>query len=208
MHRSHLRSMIDLFTKTWAKSAPHAGRNLERDFAAAEKIRRFVDDFPNCFDRANEVGHVTGSALVVNHTLSKVLLTHHKKLGIWLQLGGHADGNPKCHEVAMTEALEESGLSDLKFLNYEEQLFGSAYKSQCIPFDLDTHLIPKSSKDPEHWHFDVRFIIVANELEEPLISEESHDVRWFDLNQARLVTQEDSMERQFKKVELIRKVLI
>ena len=43
----------------------------------------------------------------------RVLLTHHRKLDRWLQLGGHADGDRDLARVALKEAEEESGLAGL-----------------------------------------------------------------------------------------------
>ena len=92
----------------------------------------FVSAYPNCFERSLSIGHITGSAWLVNQTKTRVLLTHHKRLNKWLQLGGHADGNPNVLEVAMQEAREESGIegfyncrwrcrrtTDLYYLNVE-----------------------------------------------------------------------------------------
>jgi 8-oxo-dGTP pyrophosphatase MutT (NUDIX family) len=149
---------------------------------------------------------LTGSALLVNPTLSKVMLTHHRKLEMWLQLGGHADGHPIIHEVALNEALEESGLNHLSFLKYETELF-QVHTATPLPFDLDCHVIPANSKDPEHLHYDVRFIILANDETPPAISDESLDVRWFSLEEARTITSEVSMHRQFDKLEHIRQSL-
>lgn len=207
MHRDPILKSLDHYQATWAHQSVVNGRVLDRDQDMIRKFKSFVLEYANCFERSHYPGHITGSALVVNRSLTKVLLTHHKKLNIWLQLGGHADGNSRASEVAMQEALEESNLTDLRFLAYEGPLFGAKYAGQLIPFDLDSHLIPPNAKDPQHWHFDVRFLLVGNDQEAPKVSHESHDVCWFSLPDARLKTQEDSMERQFLKVEAIRNAL-
>jgi hypothetical protein len=76
-----------------------------------------------------------------------------------------------------------------------------------LPFDLDRHLIPANSRDPEHYHYDVRYLLINYSDETPVVSEESHDVRWFTLDEARRVTEEVSMLRQFSKVEWVKKIL-
>jgi len=177
------------------------------DVDSARLFTNFAGQETKCFERSNLHGHMTGSALVMNHDLTKVLLTHHKKLGMWLQLGGHADGHPITHEVAMGEALEESGIKSLEFLPYEQLAFGSLATTLPLPFDLDRHLIPANSRDPEHYHYDVRYLLINYSDETPVVSEESHDVRWFTLDEARRVTEEVSMLRQFSKVEWVRKIL-
>jgi 8-oxo-dGTP pyrophosphatase MutT (NUDIX family) len=62
------------------------------------------------FTRERLEGHFTGSAWLVSGDGLRVLLTHHRKLGRWLQLGGHADGDRDLARVALREAEEESGL--------------------------------------------------------------------------------------------------
>jgi len=116
------------------------------------------------FVRENRQGHFTGSVWLVSADGERVLLTHHRKLGRWLQLGGHADGDTDLARVALREAEEESGLDGL---SVEPQ-----------PFDLDRHRIPARGDEPEHWHYDVRYVVRAGENEQFLVSEESHALAW------------------------------
>ncbi|AGA76631.1 NUDIX hydrolase [Echinicola vietnamensis] len=130
-------------------------------------VQQFIEltDDPLAFHRDRKEGHFTASAWIVNKTRTHALLTHHRKLNRWLQLGGHADGNENLLEVAMNEAREESGLISLKLVD------------RGI-FDIDKHIIPANAKDPQHFHYDVRFLIEAA-MDEPLtISEESKDLAW------------------------------
>ncbi|MBD8490184.1 NUDIX hydrolase [Echinicola sp. CAU 1574] len=136
-----------------------------------EEEKNFVAEFialtedPLAFQRERKEGHFTASAWIVNKTRTHALLTHHRKLSRWLQLGGHADGNENLMEVAMTEAREESGLISLKLVD-------------SYIFDIDKHIIPANAKDPQHYHYDVRFLIEAA-MDEPLtISKESKDLAW------------------------------
>jgi 8-oxo-dGTP pyrophosphatase MutT (NUDIX family) len=207
-HRQNLLNALQSYQLNWCKHlAPYQTRIGRFDVESARLFTNFAGQEPNCFERSNLHGHMTGSALVMNHDLTKVLLTHHKKLGMWLQLGGHADGHPITHEVAMGEALEESGIKSLEFLPYERSAFGTRATTVPLPFDLDRHLIPANSRDPEHYHYDVRYLLINYSDETPVVSEESHDVRWFTLDEARRVTKEVSMLRQFSKVEWVRKIL-
>jgi 8-oxo-dGTP pyrophosphatase MutT (NUDIX family) len=116
------------------------------------------------FDRARLAGHYTGSAWVVSADGLRVLLTHHRKLGRWLQLGGHADGDADLARVALREAGEESGLTDLRV--------------EPAIFDLDRHTIPARGEEPEHWHYDVRFVVRATGSEVFAVGEESLDLAW------------------------------
>lgn len=164
----------------------------------ADRFASFITSTPDCFERSHLAGHLTGSAIVVSEDFKEVLLTLHAKLGMWLQLGGHADGHHLIHEVAAAEVREESGLTKFEFFNWT----GTAHADKSpLPFDLDAHWIPANPKDAGHWHYDVRYVVVAPRSQEIAITHESHDLKWFPLDEARKITQERSMHRQFDKVE-------
>ena len=218
--RQNIHDTLHHYSRTWASHSiatkelpdPRLEQALhEEESANTARFLDFIAQTPDCFLRATLPGHFTGSALVVNKSLSRVLLTHHKKLGLWLQLGGHADGHHLLHEVAMTEACEESGLTNLSFLNYEQGgihgLQSDATPNGPLPFDIDCHSIPANHKDASHLHFDVRYVVVADSESMPIVSEESHDVRWFSLAEARALTNSRSMHRQFDKIEWLREAL-
>ena len=118
----------------------------------------------NPFVRDRFAGHFTASCWLVNAAGTDVLLTHHRKLQRWLQLGGHADGETDLRIAALAEASEESGLSDLVV--------------EGGIFDLDRHTIPARGSEPEHDHYDVRFVIRALGDTTPVVSEESLDLAW------------------------------
>lgn len=150
MLRQRLLSELQAFEETWAQCSLHSSRQQMRDQDMVAKFKAFVGDNPKCFERSNLPGHITGSVLITNSSLDRVLLTHHRKLGLWLQLGGHCDGESDCSKVALTEGYEESGLKRLAFFRYEPWVFGSHNPTidqfRPIPFDLDSHLISKISK--------------------------------------------------------------
>lgn len=150
-----------------------------------QRLRGFVMDNPGCFERSLGIGHVTGSAWVLDKTRGRVLLTHHKKLDIWVQLGGHADGESDVAAVAMREAREESGISQIELLMPDI-------------FDIDIHLIPARGDEPEHYHYDCRFALVADTAEY-VVSEESHDLAWIRLGEVARYTTEESMMRMVGK---------
>lgn len=159
-------------------------RRVPEDAALAGEYAALLDEpGSDPFARSRLAGHFTGSAWLVSADGSRVLLTHHRKLGRWLQLGGHADGDRDLAAVALREAEEESGLSGL-------QLPTTAI------FDLDRHWIPERSEVPGHWHFDVRYVVVAGANEDFVVSEESLELAWRDI--AVLATDaqaDDSMRR-------------
>lgn len=104
-----------------------------------------------------EVGHMTGSALIVDPPGGRVLLHHHRKLGLWLPVGGHAEFETDLALVAMREAREESGLLDLRF-------FPDPVNQR--PVDFDVHTIPQQRDRPAHLHLDFRYLLATHRPDE------------------------------------------
>jgi 8-oxo-dGTP pyrophosphatase MutT (NUDIX family) len=149
-------------------------------------LKAFAEQYENCCDRTLVVGHFTGSCWLVSKDGERVLLTHHKKLERWLQLGGHADGDSDLANVALREAEEESGL---RHLSVEPKIF-----------DLERHTIPARGSEPEHYHYDVRFVVRANGSEDFVVSDESHALAWRNISE--LVNDseaEESLRRMARK---------
>ena len=170
---------LDTLIQYYIKSFPEEN--------AATRMLDFYRNVPNCFQKDNQIGHFTGSAWVVSPDRTQILMTHHKKLNMWLQLGGHADGSEDLINVAMREAKEESGFEN--FILVSDKIF-----------DLDIHEIPATSADTKHIHYDVRFLLEADpENNEIIISDESHDVRWIHLDEVLNRNSEDSMKRMVDK---------
>ncbi|ODT60502.1 hypothetical protein ABS71_17320 [bacterium SCN 62-11] len=168
------------------------------------RMRQFLASSPEVFQRSHIPGHFTGSALVCDPHLTRVALTHHTKLDKWLQFGGHADGDDNLARVALREAEEESGLPRLNYLDFEEAL---GCPHHPVPFDLDIHEIPARGSEPAHLHYDVRFVVVS-QTQALQMNEESQQLGWFSLAEAREKTQEESMLRQFQKLELLHRTLV
>ncbi|MGI9429996.1 MAG: NUDIX hydrolase [Bythopirellula sp.] len=185
MHRQPLLRMLEQY----------AFKHPEES-ASVEKIADLVTSCPDCFERSCRPGHVTGSAWVLSHDRSKCLLVHHRKLNRWLQPGGHADGQSQVEQVALREAQEESGLTAL-------ELEPSGVAAE--PLDIDVHLIPArldaagNVVEDSHEHHDIRFLLVATQVQALVLSEESHDLRWFSNHAVLNVTAEESVLRMMRK---------
>lgn len=160
----------------------------DREKVSYLKMITFIKENEACFERTNKEGHITVSTWLLNNNYDKTLFTHHKKFNVWLQLGGHADGDHDVYKVALKEATEESGLTNLFFLF-----------NACI-FDLDVHEIPALEDVPFHYHYDVRFLMTTNQEESDIIvSEESNDLRWFSYDDPKFPTSSISLTRMHKK---------
>src|SRR4249919_4196833 len=154
---------------------------LFRDFAARH---------PDCCERTCVPGHFTGSAWVVSADGERALLLHHRKLDRWLQPGGHADGDGDLASVALREAEEETGLPGLRI--------------EGGVFDLDRHLIPARGNEPEHFHYDVRFVVRAGADEAFVVSEESHALAWLPVREIAGDPQADESVRRMARKWLAR----
>ncbi|MFN0006277.1 MAG: NUDIX hydrolase [Planctomycetota bacterium] len=147
-----------------------------------DRILAFVDAHPrDAHLRTCLEGHLTASALVLDATGERALLTHHAKLGKWLQLGGHCDGDANLAAAALREAIEESGIEDLEI--------------DPLPIDLDVHPIPARRGEPKHLHLDTRFLVHAPKGAVGRASEESIELRWFTREEASDLETDDSVRR-------------
>jgi 8-oxo-dGTP pyrophosphatase MutT (NUDIX family) len=156
-----------------------------------DRIRALVETQRDCFERSCFPGHVTASAWLLSPDGKRFLLTHHRKLDRWLQLGGHADGDSDVAAAALREAREESGLAELRF----------AYAADApVPVDLDVHVIAAHGSDPAHHHHDVRFVLVAAPGQTIFASDESTSLEWFDMDALEDVADDDSVLRLGRKV--------
>ena len=163
MHRRPLLALLDRY----ARLHPEEGECVAR-------VRALVAARPECFLRRCLPGHVTGSAWILSPDRRRFLLTHHRKLDRWLQLGGHADGESDVAAVALREAEEESGLGPFALLTVGPP------GTPPLPLDLDVHAIPARAGEPAHEHHDLRFALVAAR-DDVRLSDESHALRWFEL---------------------------
>lgn len=156
-------------------------------------IKTLISQHPNILNMNCEVGHLTASAIVIDITTGRFLLHYHRRLGRWLQFGGHTDYETDLAHVALREAQEECGLPDLAFLPNSHH---------PIPIDIDVHTIPENGDFPEHLHLDFRYVLTTSQ---PTIlapeAGESTQFRWLTYDE--LLMMQDEIDASL--LRLIRK---
>ncbi len=157
-----------------------------------ELFSSFITSNYDFASRSNPAGHVTASAYLLSKDLQRVLLTHHKKLNKWFQLGGHCEvEDTTLLGAAIREIKEESGILEVApFVPY--------------PISLDRHLIPARPDAPAHFHYDVRYALVCTGSEDFQISDESNNLRWIPISDFSHFTTEPSVTAP---LETIKKLL-
>ena len=166
-------------------SIPYCGffeLHSDHDRACVARVIGLIGERDDAFTRNPEHGHITASALVVSRDCKALLMTHHAKLDRWLQLGGHCDGLKDPYFVAKKEAYEESGLHQIHSLAADI-------------VDIDIHAIPASAREPEHWHYDLRYVFQADQSAALQLSHESRQLRWVALDGLESVTDAPSVLR-------------
>jgi 8-oxo-dGTP pyrophosphatase MutT (NUDIX family) len=175
VHRNQLLTLLAAYAE-----------NYPSEKVCTDQIKAFIGQYHTCFNRELSVGHMTGSAWIVNQLGTHTLLTHHKKLNKWLQPGGHADGDSDILRVAKREADEESGLVGLEVEDGKI-------------FDIDVHKIPARGNEIQHLHYDIRFVFRAHVSEVFVVSEESHDLAWVRIVQLESYSVDESVMRMAQK---------
>ena len=173
--RERLAALLDGYGRRWPGETEVLARF--REFLASGELLQ---------GKANPNRHITASTWIVNRARDKALLTHHAKLHKWVQLGGHTDEGEDWTAAALREALEESGLAGLKLADNGL-------------FDLDIHEIPARADTPAHWHYDLRFLVEADDGDSLTISDESRDLAWVPLDRLSEYTAEESQHRMARK---------
>ena len=175
MHRNSLLLRLENYQPSTPEETQFKQQTIE-----------FIQHNPDCFERSLLTGHITGSAWIVDKSRQFTLLTHHRKLNKWFQTGGHCDGDSDVINVAMKEAMEETGLTNIQAIN-------------TTIFDIDIHEIPERKGVPTHLHYDVRFLLEADMNEPLIVSSESSDLAWIELSKISQFNDSQSIMRMVFK---------
>ena len=136
------------------------------------KILKFLATNDNCYSRTNLKGHITVGAVIMYED-GELLINFHKKLKKWLFFGGHSENEKNPLDTAKREVKEECGITEY------DDLGGKI-------LDVSAHIIPKDPKknEPEHYHYNINYIFIVKKKDFN-ISEESTDIRWVNIEEAR-----------------------
>jgi 8-oxo-dGTP pyrophosphatase MutT (NUDIX family) len=135
-------------------------------------VREFLRRHPaDAHLRAQPEGHLTGSGFVLDAAGGSVLLLHHRKLGRWLQPGGHGEGETEPRRIALREIEEETGLTPAVLAPFPDARL----------LDVDVHGIPARPGEPAHLHLDLRYGFLARVGVQARLSHESRELRWVPL---------------------------
>ena len=164
----------------------------EMEIKDKKKILEFLKTNDNCYSRTNLKGHITACALIM-HEDGEVLLNYNKKLKMWLFLGGHSENEKNPLDTAKREVAEEGGITEY------DDLGGKI-------LDVGAHIIPDDPKrnEPEHYHYNINYIFIVKKKDFK-ISDESIDIRWVSIEEARKLMNSKSRNRILDKASEIHK---
>lgn len=136
----------------------------DREHASLERAVAELDRLADPFSETADPTHVTGSAIVVGPR--GVLLHRHKRLGTWLQPGGHVDPGETPWTAARREVMEETGLT--------VTLAGVGPGGIPPLAHVDVHPGPRG-----HTHIDLRYLFDGGADDPCPPTGESQEVAWF-----------------------------
>ena len=137
-----------------------------------------------------EPGHFTASAFVLNPEKTSILLIFHEKLQMWLQPGGHIEpGDHSLESAARRELLEETGVQ-----------VGAPHQLSPGILAIDIHDIPARKSEPEHKHFDVRYLYLAQNRKIRAASD-ALDARWVEFSEISKLKTDTSVLNTLNKIQ-------
>ena len=164
----------------------------EQEEKDKELMLKYINTFDDVLTRNNEICHFTASNWIVNKDRTKVLMVYHNIYKSWAWTGGHADGDSDLIHVALKEANEETGLTNLKVIS------DGIFSLQILT--VDSH-IKRGKFVASHLHLDCCFLVEADENEKLRIKDdENSGVKWVDNNKAVELTNEVKMKPIYAKL--------
>ena len=148
--------------------------------------------FPDLLTRENPVCHFTASNWITNQARDKILLVHHNIYKRWAWTGGHADGDPDLRAVALREAKEETGLTELR------PLWDGIFSIQVL--DVDHH-VKRGQYVASHLHLDCCYLWQADEAQALRVKpHENSGVAWIPIDEVERYSTEPEMWPIYRKL--------
>ena len=164
----------------------------EQEVCDKELMLEYINTFDDVLTRENKMCHFVASNWIINKEKNKVLMVYHNIYKSWTWAGGHADGDSNLLHVALKEAVEETGLNNLKLLS------DGIFSLQILT--VDSH-IKRGKFISSHLHLDCCFLFEANEEDKLKIKEdENSGVKWFDIHEVTKITNEEKMKPIYEKL--------
>lgn len=164
----------------------------EQEAKDKEVMLKYLHDFDNVYTRENEYGHFTASSWIVNKDRTKVLMIYHNIYDSWGWTGGHADGETNLYNVAVREANEETGITDLK------PLVDGIFSIEILT--VNGH-VKRGKYVSSHVHLNVTYLFEADDTIPLRIKEdENSGVKWVDIDKAVELSTEDNMKVVYQKI--------
>ncbi len=160
----------------------------ERDL---KLINDFIEKNDDALERSNLCAHVTSSAFVLNPSLTKVLFAYHHIYDSWAWVGGHNDGDPDLLNVAIKEAIEETGNQTIR--PFSKDIF-------TVDVIYVKNHIKQGIYIPDHLHLNATYLLIADEDAKIEHNPKEHKgVKWFDLDDVFNHISEERMIPVYKK---------
>jgi len=162
-----------------------------------ESDKKIILNYIDCFyrdilTRKNQIAHMTSSGLILNKSLDKILMIHHNIYNTWTWTGGHADGDSDMLKVALKEAKEETGVTNIL------PLTDDLASIDIIP--VYGH-IKRGKYVSAHLHLNTSYVLIADENEKLVINEaETSDVRWVEVNKLSKYSNEPYLIAIYNKI--------
>ena len=149
-------------------------------------ILYFLRNFNDIFYRENLIAHMTASCWLVNKNCDKVVMAYHNLYDSYSWLGGHCDGDENPLNVAIKEAKEESGLTNIKALTND------IFSLEVLAVD---HHIKNNSFVPSHLHLNLTYLLQAIDSHPLKIKEDENcEIGWFSLDEAINISKEEAFK--------------
>lgn len=163
----------------------------EQEEVDKKAMLEFVKNNDDSLFRTNLIAHFTTSAIILNKDLTKVVFAYHLIYNSWSWVGGHNDGDINFLNVALKEAEEETGLTNLKPLIKEPLMLDN--------INVYNH-IKNGKYVSDHLHLNFTYFLIGDENEKLTIKkDENSNVKWININEMESITSEDRMKYIYNK---------